>query len=102
MAIKEPDLHHARWRKSSYSNGSGGNCIEVAEGFAGAPKWRKSSHSNGDGGHCLEVADNATGGLVPVRDSKNPAGPALVIPAAAWSAFVSAVKSAAFSPRGAR
>ncbi|WP_078866588.1 DUF397 domain-containing protein [Streptomyces sp. NRRL S-1448] len=64
--------------------------------------WRKSSYSSGTGGECLEVADTATGGLVPVRDSKNPQGPALVIPAAAWSAFVSAVKSAAFSPRGAR
>ncbi|MFD8546761.1 DUF397 domain-containing protein [Streptomyces sp. NPDC059649] len=102
MARKCVDLTAAAWSKSSYSNISGGDCVEVAEGFAGAPKWRKSSHSNGDGGHCLEVADNASGGLVPVRDSKNPQGPALVIPAAAWSAFVSAVKSATFSPRGAR
>jgi hypothetical protein len=28
-----------------------------------------------------------------VRDSKDPAGPALVFPAAAWTAFVDAVKS---------
>ncbi|MFF4174543.1 DUF397 domain-containing protein [Streptomyces sp. NPDC001750] len=31
--------------------------------------WRKSSYSNGDGGDCLEVADGHLG-LVPVRDSK--------------------------------
>jgi len=30
---------------------------------------------------------------VPVRDSKDPEGPALVFPAAAWTAFLDAVKS---------
>ncbi|MFF3827470.1 DUF397 domain-containing protein [Streptomyces griseus] len=30
-------------------------------------------------------------GVVPVRDSKNPTGPALVLPAAAWSTFIEAV-----------
>ncbi|MFJ7066570.1 DUF397 domain-containing protein [Streptomyces sp. NPDC101115] len=53
--------------------------------------WRKSSYSNNEGGACLEVADNLP--LVPVRDSKNPAGPVLLFPAAAWSAFVDEVKS---------
>lgn len=50
-------------------------------------EWRKSSYSNQDGGECVEVADDIPG-LVPVRDSKNPQGPALVFPADAWSAFV--------------
>ncbi|MFD8361732.1 DUF397 domain-containing protein, partial [Streptomyces hygroscopicus] len=36
--------------------------------------WRKSSYSNPDGGNCVEVADNLPG-IVPVRDSKNPDGP---------------------------
>ena len=27
------DLSAAHWRKSSYSNGDGGNCIEVAAGI---------------------------------------------------------------------
>ncbi|AJT65302.1 DUF397 domain-containing protein [Streptomyces chattanoogensis] len=53
--------------------------------------WRKSSYSNPDGGQCIEVADNHPA-LVPVRDSKNPTGPALVFPAAAWTCFVTAVK----------
>ncbi|RPK58657.1 DUF397 domain-containing protein [Streptomyces sp. ADI95-17] len=58
-----------------------------------AATWRKSSHSNGDGGNCLEVADGHQD-LVPVRDSKRPEGPVLVIPASAWAPFVEAVKVA--------
>ncbi|CAL9429831.1 hypothetical protein SUDANB171_02021 [Streptomyces sp. enrichment culture] len=55
------------------------------------PGWRKSSYSeNGDGG-CIEVADGHPG-VMPVRDSKNPAGPAIVFPLGDWSRFVSAVK----------
>ncbi|MEU1225413.1 DUF397 domain-containing protein [Streptomyces sp. NPDC005828] len=52
--------------------------------------WRKSSYSNEDGGQCLEVADHLP--HVPVRDSKNPTGPALVFGAGAWSSFVAGVK----------
>ncbi|MEU6554702.1 DUF397 domain-containing protein [Streptomyces sp. NPDC046915] len=40
--------------------------------------WFKSSYSNASGGNCLEVADNIPG-LVPVRDSKVPQGPAIVL-----------------------
>ncbi|MFK0293118.1 DUF397 domain-containing protein [Streptomyces sp. NPDC090442] len=54
--------------------------------------WRKSSYSNGDGANCIEMSD-ALSNLVPVRDSKDPHGPALVFPADRWSAFVGAVKS---------
>ncbi|MGW7576661.1 DUF397 domain-containing protein [Streptomyces sp. NPDC054765] len=53
--------------------------------------WRKSSYSNMDGGNCVEVADSVPG-VVPVRDSKDPAGPAIMIPAGSWSAFVAALK----------
>ena len=53
--------------------------------------WRKSSYSNGDGGACVEVADGFPG-VVPVRDSKTPEGPALVFPVTGWTAFVAAVK----------
>ncbi|WP_416875724.1 DUF397 domain-containing protein, partial [Kitasatospora sp. SC0581] len=38
--------------------------------------WRKSSYSGGNGGNCIEVAPGFPG-LVPVRDSKDPRGPAL-------------------------
>ncbi|GLV98340.1 DUF397 domain-containing protein [Streptomyces lavendulae] len=53
--------------------------------------WRKSSYSNGTGGECVEVADGVTG-LVPVRDSKVPGGPVLLLSAAAWAPFVEALK----------
>jgi hypothetical protein len=49
--------------------------------------WRKSSRSNQNGGACVEVADNLPG-VVAVRDSKDPAGPALVFAPAAWRAFI--------------
>ncbi|MBT2380751.1 DUF397 domain-containing protein [Streptomyces sp. ISL-111] len=53
--------------------------------------WRKSSYSNQDGGQCLEVADDFVP-VVPVRDSKNPQGPALTFAATNWSSFLAAVK----------
>ncbi|MYT30962.1 MULTISPECIES: DUF397 domain-containing protein [unclassified Streptomyces] len=91
MASRALDLSNASWRKSSYSNGTGGDCVEVGEGFPGAATWRKSSYSNGTGGECIEVADGLPG-IVPVRDSKDPQGPALIFSAAGWSSFVSALK----------
>ncbi|MGW7694682.1 DUF397 domain-containing protein [Streptomyces asiaticus] len=57
-----------------------------------AALWRKSSYSNGDGGDCVEVADNLPG-LVPVRDSKAPDGPALLFPAGSWAAFIASLKA---------
>lgn len=59
-----------------------------SERFTG---WRKSSYSGGGNGECLEVADGHP--VVPVRDSKSLQGPALVFPAADWSSFVLAVKA---------
>ncbi|MEW2393923.1 DUF397 domain-containing protein [Streptomyces venezuelae] len=54
-------------------------------------RWRKSSYSSGDeSDNCVEVADGVPG-VVPVRDSKVPQGPALVIGAGAWTAFVAMV-----------
>ncbi|MEV4870437.1 DUF397 domain-containing protein [Streptomyces syringium] len=52
--------------------------------------WRKSSHS-GVQTDCIQITDCHLG-LVPVRDSKNPHGPILLIQAAAWSAFITALK----------
>ncbi|MFF5203182.1 DUF397 domain-containing protein [Micromonospora sp. SD19] len=50
-------------------------------------RWRKSTRSNGSGGNCVEVADNIPG-VVAVRDSKDPGGPVLVFTPGAWRAFV--------------
>jgi hypothetical protein len=58
-------LKNARWRKSSYSGNTGGDCVEVADGFPG---------------------------VVPVRDSKNPTGPALLVRLDAWRVFVDGLR----------
>jgi hypothetical protein len=91
MASNRIDLSDALWLKSSYSNGDGGECVEVASDFPGAALWRKSSYSNESGGDCVEVADNIPN-LVPVRDSKAPNGPALLLTAAAWAPFIASLK----------
>ncbi|BCL29619.1 hypothetical protein GCM10017557_44780 [Streptomyces aurantiacus] len=64
--MSPPDLNGAVWRRSSYSNQAGGNCVEVADEF-------------------LTV--------VPVRDSKVPQGPALCIEAPAWAAFIGELRA---------
>jgi hypothetical protein len=61
MADQHPDLSAAQWRKSSYSNGDGGNCVEVADGYPG---------------------------VVPVRDSKVPTGPTLLLTPTARTGFL--------------
>ncbi|MEU8139178.1 DUF397 domain-containing protein [Streptodolium elevatio] len=76
------------WRKSSYSNPSGGNCVEVAQ------VWRKSSYSGGNGGTCVEVAPGNLP-FVPVRDSKDLTRGHLMIPAKSWAELTDR-----FRPRG--
>lgn len=66
--MADVDLSSASWVKSSYSQ-QGGDCVEIAPDFAG---------------------------LAPVRDSKDPEGPALVFSASAWGSFVAAVRSGEF------
>ncbi|MBT2442210.1 DUF397 domain-containing protein [Streptomyces sp. ISL-36] len=79
-------LTSARWRKSSYSGNTGGECVECAP--IGTADWRKSTYSGDTGGDCVEVADLAA--HVAVRDSKNPEGPAFLATPAAFAAFVTA------------
>lgn len=70
MSNHGPDLSRAAWRKSSYSGGSDpDSCVEVASG----------------------IPD-----VVPVRDSKNPQGPALLIPTTTWTTFLTGVKAGHF------
>ncbi|RPE45681.1 uncharacterized protein DUF397 [Streptomyces sp. Ag109_O5-1] len=58
------DLHGSRWLRSSYSTGAN-NCVETARPHSGPPA-----------------------GLLAVRDSKNPAGPALLFSPESWAGFV--------------
>ncbi|MFV2198617.1 DUF397 domain-containing protein [Nocardiopsis sp. LOL_012] len=49
--------------------------------------WEKSSYSNGSGGHCVE-ARLAAGGTAAVRDTQNRELGHLDLPAAEWVAFL--------------
>ncbi|MEU3963889.1 DUF397 domain-containing protein [Streptomyces buecherae] len=59
--------------------------------------WVKSSYSGVENA-CVEWAPDhaAAYGAVPVRDSKNPYGPALSFDTLAWTAFIAAIKSGDF------
>ncbi|MFK4222316.1 DUF397 domain-containing protein [Streptomyces sp. NPDC019890] len=85
------DLSGARWRKSSYSSDTGGECIECAP--LGA--WRKSSYSGDTGGECVEVAAQPC--RIAVRDSKNPDGPAFTVAPATFAAFADAAGRGSFT-----
>ncbi|MEU4561009.1 DUF397 domain-containing protein [Actinoplanes sp. NPDC023936] len=57
--------------------------------------WRKSSRSNGCGGNnCVEVAELT--GQVAVRDSKDRQGPVLIFTSAEWQAFLAGVRDGEF------
>jgi Domain of unknown function (DUF397) len=56
--------------------------------------WKKSSYSNG-GGACVEVASNVPG-IVAVRDSKDPHGPALAFTPDQWRAFIAGAGNGEF------
>jgi hypothetical protein len=57
--------------------------------------WRKSSYSGGNGGNCVEVASNLPG-VVAVRDSKRPEDGAHVVEPAAFAALLDDIKSGRF------
>lgn len=61
------DLHHVRWLRSSYSTGAN-NCVETARPRSGP-----------------------AAGLLAVRDSKRPAGPALLFSPESWTGFLTAL-----------
>lgn len=54
--------------------------------------WRKSTFSNGSGGNCVDVALNLPG-VVAVRDSKNPHGPVLVVSGDEWASFITRLRA---------
>ena len=56
--------------------------------------WHKSTRSNGSGGNCVEVARNLPG-VVAVRDSKNPHGPVLIIGRDEWTRLITRLRATA-------
>ncbi|MFD7893600.1 DUF397 domain-containing protein [Streptomyces sp. NPDC059743] len=67
MTSRQPKPEEAAWFKSSYSDGTGNNCVEIAH----LAPW------------------------VGIRDSKNAASATLLVPATTWTAFIDLVRSAA-------
>jgi hypothetical protein len=63
--------------------------------------WRKSSYSGGNGGQCVEVAATTAHPAQPericaVRDSKDPRGPVLTFGPGQWRQFTAGVKAGRF------
>jgi hypothetical protein len=55
-------------------------------------KWRKSSYSGGNGGNCVEVGNCVGARPVMVRDTKDQRGPVLAFTGPAWRNFAERVK----------
>jgi hypothetical protein len=86
------DLSRTAWRKSSRSNGTGGNCVEVAmidAGTTGAQAIPTGAEHKADQER-----------LIVVRDSKNPDGPVLYFTPAEWTAFRLGVLDGEFDDLG--
>ncbi|WP_214412722.1 DUF397 domain-containing protein [Sphaerisporangium fuscum] len=58
-------------------------------------KWIKSSYSGGNGGECVELASLSGNGIA-IRDSKSSHGPVLRFPVAEWNVFRRSVKAGDF------
>ncbi|MFF5402234.1 DUF397 domain-containing protein [Streptomyces misionensis] len=66
--------------------------VSDASTFTG---WYKSSYSGGNHDNCVEIASGHP--TVPVRDSKNATGPALLFSSDGWASFIGAVKDGRLS-----
>lgn len=76
-----------KWRKSSRSNSTGGDCVEARS----TTPWRKSSRSNSAGGECVEA--RTLTGHFQVRDSKlGDSSPIFNLTGDDWQGFLSHVR----------
>jgi hypothetical protein len=53
-------------------------------------EWRKSTYSNANGGNCVETASN--GGMILVRDTTDRDGGTLAFATGVWKAFTGMIK----------
>jgi hypothetical protein len=58
--------------------------------------WRKSSYSTGNGGNCVEVGEHAN--RVLVRDTTHRSGGTLAFSTSAWKMFTAQVKASLTGP----
>ncbi|WUI03029.1 DUF397 domain-containing protein [Spirillospora sp. NBC_00431] len=65
----------------------------MSEQTPSTAQWRTSSYSGGSGTECVQVAE--LGPVVAARDSKDPAGPVLGFVPSAWRVFLDEVKRGA-------
>lgn len=66
----------------------------MSETGLGGAVWRKSTRSSGTG-QCVEVATLHS--TTAVRDSKDPAGPALIFAPTQWAAFTAGIRAGEFT-----
>jgi hypothetical protein len=69
------DLTHATWRKSSFSGGNGGTCVEIA---------------------VIPGSKEGSDHVIALRDSKKPEGPVLIFTPDEWAAFTAGVMDGEF------
>ncbi|MBB5939418.1 DUF397 domain-containing protein [Streptomyces zagrosensis] len=62
-------MYQLTWRKSTYSEAAGANCVELASSPAGRRPWQKSSYST-DQANCVELATSHTD--IHLRESDTP------------------------------
>ena len=91
--MREYDLSTAQWRKSSYSDGTAATASRSPTTSPAPPPGARAATATAT---ALPRGLRRHPGIVPVRDSKTPHGPALVFTAPRWTAFIDAVKDGHF------
>ncbi|QKW35507.1 DUF397 domain-containing protein [Actinomadura sp. NAK00032] len=87
--MTDPAIASTTGRQNRYGGDAAGTCREAAR------TWRKSSRSEGSEGQCVEVAARADRGVA-LRDSKDVEGPMLSLAPSTWTSLVVGIKDGSF------